>query len=147
MGRRPALFRTVRDGTLLAGGDFEGMETESPPLVLVVEDEPLIRDVASTAISDAGFEVIEAASAAEALDVLRTRADVGVLFTDVDMPGSLDGLELATLVHEQWPAIQLVVTSGRGLRGPVPDDGRFVPKPYRLDDMIETVALVAKRLT
>lgn len=115
-------------------------------LVLLVDDEPIIRMVASQGLEDAGFEVVEADCAETALDILRARSDVGVLFTDINMPGALDGLELAGLVHELWPDIQLVLTSGQALPAPVPDDGRFVAKPYRLEDMVDLVASVAKRL-
>lgn len=113
------------------------------PLVLIVEDELLVRELAVAAIADAGFDVVEAANAQEALDILNSRADVGVLFTDVNMPGALDGLALAELVHQHWPAIKLVVTSGRGLEAPVPDDGRFLAKPYRLAELADTMAEVA----
>lgn len=114
------------------------------PLVLIVEDEPFVREIAAAAIQDAGFEVIEAANAQEAVDILNGRSDVGVLFTDVDMPGRLDGLALARLVHEQWPSIRLVVTSGRSLMGPVPDDGRFVAKPYSLKHLADTLSQVSE---
>ncbi len=72
--------------------------------------KPVIRMVASQGLEDAGFEVIEADCAENALEILKTRADVGVLFTDVNMPGALDGLDVARLVHERWPAIQLVLS-------------------------------------
>jgi len=100
------------------------------PLVLVVEDEPFVRMIAAEGLEDAGFEVIEAASADEALHILDTREDVGVLFTDVNMPGSVDGVELARMVHRRWPDLRIIVTSGRD-RPPVPDDSLFLPKPYR----------------
>jgi len=99
-------------------------------LVLVVEDEPFVRMIAAEGLEDAGFNVIEAATADEALRILSSRDDVGVLFTDVNMPGSVDGVELARLVHERWPALRIVITSGKD-RPAVPDDGRFLPKPYR----------------
>lgn len=114
-------------------------------VVLLVDDEPPIRMVASQGLEDAGFVVVEADCAESALKILTARADVGVLFTDVDMPGALDGLDLARLVHERWPAIQLVLTSGRGLRVPVPDYGLFVAKPYSIEDLTKAVAQVAKR--
>jgi CheY-like chemotaxis protein len=114
-------------------------------LVLLVDDEPVVRMVACQGLEDAGFDVIEADCAQGALDVLRSRADVAVLFTDVNMPGAFDGLDLAKLVHELWPDIQLVVTSGQALPTPVPDEGRFMAKPYRLDEMVDTVTSVAKR--
>ena len=111
-------------------------------LVLLVEDEPLVRVMASEGLEEAGYAVLEATNAEDALHVLASRPDVGVLFTDVNMPGKLDGLALAELVHRQWPAIKLVVTSGRPLPGVVPDDGRFLAKPYRLEDMTDTIAQV-----
>ena len=111
-------------------------------VVLLVEDEPLIRFVSSESLKETGFEVIEAADADEALSVLKSRGDVGLLFTDVNMPGSLDGMALAELVHQQWPSIKLVVTSGRGITEPVPDDGRFLGKPYELKAMTDLVATV-----
>ena len=114
------------------------------PLVLIVEDEPLVRELAGAAITDAGFDVVEAANAQEALEILNDRQDIGVLCTDVNMPGPLDGLALARLVHERWPAIRLVVTSGRPLSELVPDDGRFVAKPYTLDTLAQSVIDVSK---
>ena len=98
-------------------------------VVLLVDDEPFIRLLATDSLEEAGFEVEEAANAEEALAVLRSRSDVGLLFTDINMPGDLDGLELAELVHKSWPKVKLLVTSGKGLRSPVPDDGRFLGKP------------------
>ena len=82
-------------------------------LVLLVEDEVLVRLVACDGLEAAGFTVVEANDAQEALDVLASRSDIGVLFTDVNMPGALDGLDLAELVHLRWPHIKLVVTSGK----------------------------------
>jgi CheY-like chemotaxis protein len=113
------------------------MGRKQQPLVLVVEDEPFVRMIATEGLEDAGFEVIEAASADDALRILSSRDDVGVLFTDVNMPGSCDGVELARLVHERWPALRIVITSGRDRpdAGEIPDDGRFVAKPYRTDEV------------
>jgi CheY-like chemotaxis protein len=68
-------------------------------LVLLVEDEPIVRMIASDSLEEAGFDVVEASNAQEAMAILAARDDVGVLFTDVDMPGKLDGLALAGLVH------------------------------------------------
>ena len=116
--------------------------TLAAPLVLIVEDEPLIRELAGVALSDAGFEILEAANAQEALDILNSRGDVGVLCTDVNMPGPFDGYALAKIVHEQWPLIKLVVTSARAMPGPMPDHGKFVAKPYSLGVLAQTVAAV-----
>jgi DNA-binding NtrC family response regulator len=109
--------------------------------ILVVEDETLIRMISAEMLEDAGFKVIEAESADEALDVLERAEDVQVLFTDIRMPGSMDGLELAALVHKRWPNIKLLLTSGhRSLApGEVPDEGRFVPKPYSLTAVVREI--------
>ena len=112
-------------------------------LVLLVEDEVLVRLVACDGLEAAGFTVVEAPDAQEALDVLASRSDIGVLFTDVNMPGALDGLDLAELVHLRWPHIKLVVTSGKMLERTVPDDGRFIPKPYSLKNMTDVVAEIS----
>ena len=102
------------------------------PVVLLVEDEFLVRMAAADALMDAGFEVIETANAQAAQEVLARRTDIQVLFTDVRMPGPMDGLELATLVRRQWPHVVIVVTSGhlKPESGSLPDKAVFIPKPY-----------------
>jgi len=109
--------------------------------VLVVEDENLVRMLSVWELEDAGYEVLQAESAAEALTILESGAHVALLFTDVNMPGKLDGLDLARLVHARWPDVRLMITSGGGKVGPedVPDDGRFIPKPYSLGKMTALV--------
>jgi CheY-like chemotaxis protein len=102
-------------------------------VILVVEDEPLVRMTAVDELQDAGFQVLEAANADAALAVLESRSEeVQVLFTDVDMPGSMDGMALAKQVHKRWPHIRLLIASGYALPHPdkIPDNGHFVPKPY-----------------
>jgi len=108
-----------------------------PRIILVVEDEGLVRQTSVDELCDAGYEVREAANAQEALCILETEARVAVLFTDVNMPGELDGLALARLVVDRWPRVRLLVTSGGGNVGPtdVPVDGRFIAKPYSLSRM------------
>jgi CheY-like chemotaxis protein len=97
-----------------------------------VEDDPLIRWSGADTLAEAGFDVIEAGGAEEALAILEGRNDVLVLFTDVEMPGRFDGLELARIAHDRWPWMHIIVASGR--RRPsdrqMPDNGRFVAKPY-----------------
>jgi CheY-like chemotaxis protein len=88
--------------------------TTATPAILVVEDEPLLRLMAVDIVEDAGFEALSAATADEALAILETRADVRLVFTDVQMPGSMDGLRLAHAVRDRWPPVELIVTSGRG---------------------------------
>lgn len=106
--------------------------TQSRKVVLVVEDEPLVRILAVDGLEEAGFEVLESANADQALATLAERDDIDVLFTDINMPGEMDGLELASEVHHRWPSIDVIVTSG--LVAPratdMPDGGRFIGKPY-----------------
>ena len=106
--------------------------TDAQPVVLVAEDEALIRWGAADQLTREGFDVVEAANAAEALEIMRSRPEVRLLFTDIDMPGELDGMDLAAQVHERWPGVRLLVTSGRLALGDrdVPDAGMFLPKPY-----------------
>ncbi|MGA0600288.1 response regulator [Caulobacter sp. KR2-114] len=111
----------------------------------MVEDEGLVRLATVQELLDAGYEVLEAASAEQALEILESGATVAVLFTDVNMPGERDGLGLARLVHERWPAVRLIVTSGGGQisKRDVPDDGRFLAKPYRLSHLTNLVEELA----
>jgi CheY-like chemotaxis protein len=100
--------------------------------VLVVEDEPLIRMDIVDQLEDLGFVVMEAGNAKEAIAILAIRPDIQVMFTDIDMPGGMDGLKLAAAVRDRWPPIKIIVTSG--LREvaieDLPDDSRFFTKPY-----------------
>jgi CheY-like chemotaxis protein len=110
--------------------------------VLVVEDETIVRMIGSDALEDAGYEVLDAGSADEALRLLDSTDDVAVLFTDVRMPGSMDGLELASLVHARWPAIKILITSGDTWPPPkslIPDDGRFIAKPYKIERLQDEI--------
>ena len=107
----------------------------SPPkatAVLIVEDEPLVRFCAAQTVEEAGFAVIEAANADEAIAILESRRDIRVVFTDIHMPGSMDGLKLAHAVRDRWPPIKIIVTSGRHAVEPhdLPDGGCFFAKPY-----------------
>jgi two-component system, response regulator PdtaR len=114
------------------------MDEARKPLVLVVEDEELLRVHAADLLEDHGFKVIEAENAANALKVLESRDDVRLLFTDIKMPGALDGMDLARQVHARWPHVLLVITSGHKQlsRAEIPDDGRFVAKPYRANELL-----------
>ncbi len=111
-------------------------------VVLLVEDEPLTRMDACEGLRAAGFEVIDAPDAETALALVRSRTDIAVLFTDVQMPGAMDGLALARAVFALRPDIKILVTSG-GLKlrdEDLPDHGRFVPKPYAVDRVAEQIA-------
>lgn len=107
--------------------------------VLVVEDEGIVRiDIAECLQAD-GYEVFEAADADDAITVLEAQPSIQILFTDVDMPGgSMDGLKLAAAVHERWPSVKTVVTSGHRLveLKDIPDGSLFQAKPYRHDAII-----------
>lgn len=109
--------------------------------VLLVEDEDVVRFVGCEAVTEAGHDVLEAANADEALAILEAADDVELLFSDIRMPGSMDGLDLARLVHERWPRIKILLTSGHArLRDrDLPDDGRFLPKPYQIDTLRQTL--------
>lgn len=106
----------------------------TPPkiVVLVVEDEPLVRMAIVDHLEDEGFAVLEAANADQAVEILSTNVNVRILFTDVDMPGGMDGLKLAAAVRDRWPPIAIVVTSGHRKvdMGQLPDMALFFPKPY-----------------
>jgi DNA-binding NtrC family response regulator len=102
------------------------------PIVLIVEDEFLLRMDASEMIEGAGFETVEAGNAEEAIAILERRSDISVVFTDVQMPGSMDGLKLAAAVRGRWPPIQIIATSGCYFlrQGDLPDGALFLPTPY-----------------
>jgi two-component system, response regulator PdtaR len=119
---------------------FEAAATRVP-VILVVEDEPLVRMLAVDTFDEAGFDVIEAANGHEAVEILKSRPDVRAVFTDVHMPGRPDGIALARHVQEVCPDCAIVVVSGRGVPE-MPDLGskvRFFPKPYRTDAMVRVV--------
>jgi CheY-like chemotaxis protein len=101
------------------------------PVALIVDDEPLIRMDTADIVSDAGFHVLEAKTADEAYEFLKQHNSLKLLFTDVQMPGDMDGIELARYVGEHWPQISVIVASGavRPAEGVLPHNARFIPKP------------------
>ena len=107
-------------------------------IILVVEDEPLLRMLAVDFIEDAGFDVVEAASADIAVAILESRTDIRIVFTDIDMPGSMDGLKLAAAVRDRWPPVKIIVASGhRQLSDELlPVEGKFFSKPYDHNSVI-----------
>jgi CheY-like chemotaxis protein len=109
-----------------------GLVESRRPVVLIVEDESLLRMDAADIIAAAGFEVVEAANADQAINILEARRDITVVFTDIQMPGSMDGLKLARAIRGRWPPIKIVATSGHvGLaERDLPEGGRFLLKPY-----------------
>ena len=100
--------------------------------VLIVEDEPLIRMGTVYLIEDAGFEVYEAGNADAAIALLELHKEIRLIFTDVDMPGSMDGLKLARYVRGRWPPVKIIVTSGhvKVTDESLPAGALFMPKPY-----------------
>ncbi len=121
-------------------------QSSSPAIVLLVEDEALLRMFVSDALrEEGGFRVIEAANADEALTLLETAGDdVRVLVTDVEMPGSMDGFTFTRVVRKAWPHIGLVVVSGRmkPQRDEVPDGAVFLAKPFAVVDLLRAVQSV-----
>jgi two-component system, response regulator PdtaR len=110
-----------------------------PVVVLVAEDEPVLRALAVEALADEGFVAIEASSAIDALALCKANPEaVDVLFTDIRMPGSMDGLQLACRVKQRWPWISVLVASGNIFVGPdeLPDGAKFFPKPYDMQRVI-----------
>jgi two-component system, response regulator PdtaR len=100
-------------------------------VVLVVEDEPFVRVLGVDLLEEAGFAVLEACNADEALSLLEAHPEVRAVFSDIDMPGSLNGLELARRIFQRWPRIGILLTSGHRVGAEVmPREGRFMPKPY-----------------
>ena len=112
-----------------------------PPLVLVVEDEFLVRMNALSLLEEAGFGVLEAGNADEAIALLEARKDIRIVFTDINMPGSMDGLKLAHAVRRRWPPVKLVLTSGHVRVGneDLPEGGRFLGKPYQPAELVHMV--------
>ena len=106
-----------------------------PRKVLVVEDEAVLRSQLSDVLRDAGLIVFEAAGADSALDILATDPDIALVFTDVQMPGSMDGLGLARHVRSTFPKVRLIVTSGQAR----PGEPRFIQKPYLYSRVLQTI--------
>ena len=106
--------------------------------ILVVEDEVLIRLMVSDELRDAGYDVIEASNADEALIILRSSAPVDLIFSDVRMPGSLDGMDLLAVVRETFPALPMIITSGHQEPRMAIDEGvsQFLAKPYELSAVV-----------
>jgi CheY-like chemotaxis protein len=110
-------------------------------VVLVVDDEPLIRMNAADMLVDAGFDVLEAENAVDALAILADHPEIQVLFTDVNMPGDMDGLDLARRVHQLRPEVHLIVTSGKVTPSAesIPSNSDFLGKPYREHQVIALI--------
>ena len=113
--------------------------------VLVVEDEELLRIFAVQLVEDAGFQVLEAANADQAIAILEKRADISLLLTDIHMPGSMDGLKLAHAVRHRWPPIKIIIVSGQVLltEDDIPTGSRFFRKPYEPTEVVSELRSMA----
>lgn len=118
-----------------------------PNTVLVVDDDPLVQMLTVDTVEQAGFAVLQADNADEAVAILETRPDIALLLTDIDMPGSMDGLKLAQAVRHRWPPIKIIVVSSRVPARGLPAGSSFLRKPYRAEAMIcEIRSLLGREL-
>src|SRR6266436_4185155 len=126
-----------------------GLVESERPVVLIVEDEFLLRMDAVDMIEAAGFEVVEAANSDQAIEILEARRDITVVFTDIQMPGSMDGLKLARAVRGRWPPIKIVATSGLVDVGEkdLPQGGRFVSKPYQAEALADVLLELTRQVS
>ena len=110
-------------------------------VVLVVEDSPLIRMGAVDLVTSAGFEALEASDADEAIRILEARPDIHLVFTDVGMPGTMDGIKLSHYIRNRWPPVKLIVTSGKMTidESHLPVGAKFFPKPYNESALVEAM--------
>ncbi|MCF1472981.1 response regulator [Agrobacterium vitis] len=111
------------------------------PVILVVEDSPLIRMGAIDLVKSAGYEALEAGDADEAIRILESRDDVDLVFTDVQMPGTMDGIKLSHYIRGRWPPVKLIIASGAAIleESMLPGGSRFFSKPY--DELTITEAM------
>ncbi|MBH0236468.1 response regulator [Methylobrevis albus] len=105
---------------------------DGKPVVLVVEDSTLIRMSAVDLVQSAGYEALEACDADEAIRILESRGDIDLVFTDVQMPGTMDGIKLSHYIRDRWPPVKLIVASGAAIlaESSLPGGSRFFAKPY-----------------
>ena len=117
------------------------------PVVLLVEDEPLVRLTQVDILKESDFWVVEAQDADEAFELLKSRPEINAILTDVNMPGSMDGFEFARLVRQGWPEVAVLVISGKTGPGPgdLPPNATFLHKPIMPDDLIAALQDVMAR--
>ena len=128
-------------GTAVGLARLGSMTRSNQKEVLIVEDEAMIRMVAADALADCGIVAWEAGDAEEALNVLNEHPSIGLLFTDVNMPGELNGIDLARRIHEVRPDVEIIITSGATsiANDELPDHGTFLGKPYPVDRLVHIV--------
>ncbi|MDB5510658.1 MAG: hypothetical protein JWR08_141 [Enterovirga sp.] len=114
-------------------------------IVLVVEDEPILRMMAVDMVEEAGFEAAEASDATEAVRILETRTDIRIVFSDIDMPRGMDGMKLAACIRDRWPPIHIILTSGH-IPAPdvvLPPRAVFFSKPFRKEQVVAALLRMA----
>lgn len=109
--------------------------------VLIVEDDAMISMWVEDALIDAGYSVAVTSDADKAIAYLENDDDIDLVFTDIDMPGSMDGLRLAAVIRDRWPPVNLIIASGkhRPAKSDMPDHAIFLPKPYLHSDVVKAV--------
>jgi CheY-like chemotaxis protein len=117
------------------------MTAQAQVTVLVVEDEAFLLFAIADELREVGYLVLEASNADQAIGLLETRQDISILFTDIDMPGSMDGLRLSIAVRDRWPPVKIIITSGKRqpARETMPSGGVFLPKPYAPETVAATI--------
>ena len=117
---------------------MDAMANKPAPVILIVEDDPFLRMLTVEFVNEAGFDTVEACDADQAIAILESNSKITVLFTDINMPGRIDGLKLARVVNNRWPVIAILIASGHVLlqQADLPPNGHFLQKPYRAAAMI-----------
>ena len=120
------------------------MDGKTSPAILIVEDDLLLQQLTVDFLEEAGFVAVQADNADEAVAILESRSDIALVITDINMPGSMDGLKLAQAVRDRGPPIQIIVVSSRDPESELPSGSRFFAKPYPAEKLIaEMRALIA----
>ena len=114
-------------------------------VVLVIEDEPVLRIEISDMLEDEGFEVVEATSIENAIEILEARLDIRIVYMDLDMPNGVDGIKIAATIRDRWPPIEIVLTASRvdGARLQLPVRAKFFSKPVNRARVIAAVRTFA----
>jgi len=116
-----------------------GLQPGQTVTVLIVEDEPTLLLFAQDFLEDAGFQTLTAVNADAAIAILETRDDIRIIFTDIDMPGSMNGIKLAEAVRNRWPPIQIIATSGHISAPNLPKGSKFFDKPFEPQKVIDAI--------
>jgi two-component system, response regulator PdtaR len=137
-GERPEHSCQAAIGINRAGSTIPTETWAEVTTVLVVEDEFLVMMAITADLIAEGYDVLSASNADQAIKILESRNDIETVFTDIEMPGSMDGLKLAQAVRHRWPPVNIVVTSGKKRPGDneMPKNSGFVPKPYGIKDVL-----------